>query len=141
MNKRSIGVTIFGWFYIISSFTGVAQGLQVLSLLVLNKTEEIPAITLLFLLVEFAFNIAIFFIGLGVLGLNDSARKSAICCAIFLFLLAIVECFVFPAGEMTVQTIVKMLGVIIVSIFFTRHKVKMQFKPKVTESGVKESES
>lgn len=120
-NKRSLGVTIFGWFFILSSLAGVSQVLPVL-----NKTG-IPAVNSFFILVEFVFNSACFFIGLGILALDNNFRKSAIYYAILLFILSMVEALVFPSDQMIAQVIVKIFGIVIIFIFFTRPKVREQF--------------
>lgn len=116
-NKRSIGVTLFGWFYIIN---GLAEFIEIIWHFIkpLDKSvEELnvygPIIGILFIS-----------IGIGLLKLKEWAR-------IAMLILASIAIVVSPfliLSKPTNNVIVILLFSCFILFFFTRPKLKEQFR-------------
>ena len=125
--KRSIGVTIFGWFYILFSICGFMT--------LIAAILEWQGMLYIFAMLG---QILLFLgMGIGLLKLREWARKLVVYLNIIVVLLFIArtlwlyvftpESSLFPIGIMAIFTIVPILLLII--YFFTRPKVKALFSP------------
>lgn len=126
--KRSKGITIFGWIYILFSVCGLMT-------LIAGILEGQGILYIFAMLVEIILFLAI---GIGLLKLKEWARKFVVYSNIIVILLFISrtiwlyvvspESPLFPIGIMAIFTAVPILLLII--YFFTRPKVREQFKKK-----------
>lgn len=126
--KRSLGVTIFGWYFIVS---GVSYFI-ILPILIFSK---IPTEKLLFIFHETdtgpygsLFSIGMIFLGNGLLDLQEVARKLTIWFCGFGIFLAIIGFLIDAKKFNPANNIASLIVIVSAFYFFTRQKVKEQFK-------------
>lgn len=126
--RRSLGITIFGWYFIVN---GVSYFL-ILLILIFSK---MPVEKMLFIVNEMSpgpsqplIAIGMIFLGNGLLDLREWARKLTLWFSGFAIFATIIS-FLLDAKKFNHSYVIFSLIVIVAAFyFFTRQKVKEQFK-------------
>ena len=141
--KRSIGVTIFGWYFIVSSSLGSLRFLNLLLnqnyfKLINSYTTLSPDKYKLYLLSMLVLQILTIIIGINILALKEIWRKTTLFLTSFLFIYGVL--FILLGQKNNNSTLLGMqilflsIKTIIILFFFTRPKVKSQFEQTETEN-------
>jgi uncharacterized membrane protein len=129
-NNRSTGVTILGWLFRIGGVVGFAQsmaGILKIFSMIMRKSQMLSFVLLGISILVLCSSILMYYIGVGLLKLEERARKWAIYISVFSIALGLLT--LFTRGNIA-EISLRIILFVIVIIYFNQEEVKEQFEQK-----------